>query len=184
MYSYHTETVEELKEKVLSLPLERLTSAERARCLKEEKLRNMTLAELEELHHDKIKVWVKFCDKIKKSTERRIIHVHKRSLLRSAYNVDLILKELNRRQKVQPNNHAQQLPQPTAPSVQVIPSLEEELDSFDLDAVSFEDLFRDVDNGSDVQHVAPFDDLDPIPLDFNIDELPDLNADELVCLFD
>ena len=97
--------------------------------------------------------------------------VKKRSLLRNAA------------KSFQSDDSVQQLPTPATPTTHSDPSLED-LDSFDLDLVCFEDLADTLDNGSDVQQGNPADELDPIPLDFDIDELPDFTPEELDCLFD
>ena len=82
------------------------------------------------------------------------------------------------------SDHSVQLPATTAtPSVQSDPSLED-LDSFDLDSVSFEELLNDANNISNDQQETPTDNIDPIPLQFNPDDMIDFNADDLDCLFD
>ena len=192
-------TIEDLKEKVLSFPTSRLTPSERARCMKEEKIKIMSNRELEELVDENTRKWVKYCDRIKIAIDRKKIYDMQPMLLRAAYNIENIQRELNRREEVtrtnaeiverlitkrqvQANDQSQLLAPPTASSVQAAPSLEE-LDSFDLETVSFEDLLRDANSVSSDQQEAPTDNIEPLPLSFNPDELPDLTPEELDCLF-
>jgi hypothetical protein len=56
-----------------------------------------------------------------------------------------------------------------------------ELDEFDLDTVSFEDLLKDANTVSVIpEPEAP----EPLPFDCNPEDLEEFTVDELACLFD
>ena len=172
MYTPRARTLDELKERVLALPVEALTDSEKERCLKEETLRDKSSDMLRTLLLDKRFTWLLTCDKIRNTSSRKKIYDYKSTLLRSLYCMQLIESELMRRE-VPSNDPPQQLP--TSPT-QYDPSLEE-LDSIDLDLVCFEDLVDDLDNVST-------DDIEPLPLSFNPDDLLDFTAEDIACLFD
>ena len=182
MNSRYARSLEELKERILTRPLETIADSEIARCIKEETLRSMSDNELKTLLIDKRFVWLLTCDKVRNAPSREKLYALKKNLLRAVYNLQSVEREMRRRE-VQSDDSVQQLPTPATPTTHSDPSLED-LDSFDLDLVCFEDLADTLDTGSDVQQGNPADELDPIPLDFDIDELPDFTPEELDCLFD
>ena len=176
MFPRYARSLDELKERVLALPVEALTYSEKARCMKEETLRDMSHDMLRTLLLDKRFVWLLTCDKIRNTSSRKKIYDYKSTLLRSLYCIQLIESEIMRRE-VQSNHADQLLSQSASLPTQVVPSLEEELDSFDLDLVCFEDFIDDINTDSN-------DDIDPLPLSFNPDDLLDFTAEDIACLFD
>ena len=99
----------------------------------------------------------------------------KKNLLKSMYNIQITEREISRRQ-VHLNASSQQLPPSAIPSDQTVPSLDE-LDEIDLDMVCFEDF---IDNDNTVLS----DNIDPLPLSFNPDDLLDFTPEDIACLFD
>ena len=200
----YARSLEEHKEKVLALPIEALADSEKERCLKEETLRAMDDEKLITLQVDKRFELFLTRDRIRYCNSRTKLYSMKKNLLKTMYNNQLIEREINRRQ-VPLNGSTQQLPPSATPDDQTVPSFEE-LDETDLDLVCFEDYvdtlnttlpsdtpidqpipsLEDLDE-TDLEMVS-FEDyanaIDPVPLDFNIDELPDIPIEDLGCLFD